>query len=278
MQGWLGHATATAGLSLFFTWAKSFKDNVRFGELILNWREVVSPIVVAFLIVLVIALVVKYVKASRAFRGSRETLKMLGVRLFSSHSTIEEKNSDWDQMKSDLSASSSSSVLWLLGATGKDTFGSPSAPLCDVLRTYKQPVRILLLRPYSKGFDKRVLELNVNARTYTDQILDAVDCCSELKKHYGVDVELRVYSEVAIWKMVITSTQLWLQYYAPKEHVDNTPLYCFESVNGDMGLHSALKSVFQKRWSLDSNPKINLDSWQRSKATKSYWDGLTYVD
>ena len=173
LQGWLGHATATAGLSLFFTWAKSSRDNVKFGELILNWKEIVSPVVVAVLAVLVVALVVKYVKANRAFKGSRETLKMLGVRLFSNHSTPEEKNSDWDQMKSDLNSTSSSSVLWLLGATGKDTFGSPSAPLCEVLRAYKQPVRILLLRPYSKGFDKRVVELNVNAQTYTDQIMDA---------------------------------------------------------------------------------------------------------
>lgn len=277
-QGWLGHATGTAVLGLLFTWGKSLKDDVKFGALLLNWRELISPLVVAVLVVLVITLVIKYVKTSRLLHSNQGTLKKLGVRLFSSHLTDEEKKSDWIQTAADLSGSNLLSPLWMLGATGKETFGSSTAPLCDVLRNYRQPVRILLLRPYSKGFDRRVSDLNTNSENYAAEILDAIDFCVELKKRYQVDIELRVYSEIAIWKMIITSTQLWLQYYAPKKHVDDTPLYCFESVHQDMGLYSALKSVFQKRWVLDQNPKINLDNWQRSSTSREFWDQLAFVD
>jgi hypothetical protein len=270
----IGHVIGTVILGLILTYIKSLRDNVQVSDLLSNGRELISPFVVAVLLVLVIALVVKYLKTKRLWNADRETLIKLGVRLFSNHFEPEERKLDWQNIASDLTATNKTTSLWLLGATGRETFGHSTAHLCDVMRTYKSSVRVLLLRPYSKGFDRRVLELSHNANDYISEILDAIDFCADLKKNYGIDIELKVYSEVAIWKMIITSTQLWLQYYAPKIHVDKTPLYCFESMQEDMGLYSALKSVFQKRWNLDGNPQINLDTWLRSGADENYWRNL----
>lgn len=269
----IGNAIGTVALGLFFALAKSYKDGIEFLSIFADWRLLVSPFLVAALTVVVVLLAVKAVRLQRGRKADRDTLSQLGVRLFSKHETPEEKQADWSQMASDLKEDINSSI-WILGSTGKETFGGPNSPLGAVLRGHKNALRVILLRPFSKGFERRYKEVQQDEGSFLEETLDAIDFCSELKRKYKVDIELKVCSEVAIWKMVVTSRQLWLQYYAPGVHVEDTPLYCFESLQGDKGLYAALKSVFHKRWTLDNNPKIDLDRWRRSDAVREWWDRL----
>lgn len=270
----IGHAIGTLTLGLILTWFKSVRDKISFLEVLLNWREIISPITISVLIFLLFALAIKYVKINSQYKANLETLQHLGVKLFSLHSTTEEKREDWEMAKGHLAVSSKESPLWILGATGKETFGSSQAPLCDAIRKYEQPIRVLLLRPYSKGFERRITELNVNSANYEEEILDAIDFCAELKRRHSKDIEIKVYSEIAIWKMILTSKELWLQYYPPTRHVDDSPIYCFEFKGDPLGLYSAFKSVFSKRWMLDQNPMLDLVNWNRAKVDKAYWQSL----
>lgn len=270
-----GHALGTFLLGIFLTWLKAARDQQEFLNYAFNWRELISPFVVATLASVVVVIVTKYVREHQKWKRDRATLKKLGVYLFSSHTTDEEKRKDWSLVSNDLGTAGTKSPLWILGATGKGTFGNATSPLCETLRAYAQPIRVLLIRPYSTGFDRRVRELNVNAGEYASDVHDAIDFCVDLKRRRNKDIEVKVYSELAIWKMMITSSQLWLQHYGPKRHVDDMPMYCFEFLENEASLYDALKSVFLKRWVSDGNPSIDLVTWNRSAANENYWTVLT---
>lgn len=286
IKNWLKHIaslTLEHGLVVVILGAigvliKSIRDGVSFREYLSNPKELVSPAIIAVLLLALISQFYKRAQLAKLNKNHNETLELLGVRLVSRHHTLEEKALDWGLIVDSFSKSSNSSELWILGANGKETFSSSASPLCDLLKTYNKPIRVLLLKPYSKGFLKRTSEINANEQKYAEEIIDSIDFCAQLKTTHGKDIELKLYSEHAIWKMLRISSEVWLQNYAPKKPVEDMPLYCFRSLKDDGNLYDAFVSIFSKRWLSDGNPQIDLNKWKRSMATKKYWASLVQLD
>jgi hypothetical protein len=256
-------------LGLLLTWLKTFKLDEPIAYIWEHPIELVSPLTITLLLIFLVFAVWKLITTTRV-------LKDFGVRLFSKHSTDDEKAADWRLLQADLlDASDAGSELWIMGATGKATFASGAAPLCDTLRTYKGAIRILLMHPFAQAFERRTRDLKHDQESFADEILDALDYCASLVHKYGRDVQVRLYRETAIWKMFVTPNHLWLQHYNSGRHVDDTPMYCFQSVPGGSSLYEALKAVFFKRWNYDNPTIVDLTRWNRSQsATREYWVAL----
>lgn len=253
----LGHAVGTFVLGSVFIGLKALRDQLSIPELWRDWRELISPFIIAMLIMMLLGLLRKYLNA-------RHVLQSFGVRVFSKHGE-DEKDKDWDMVRADLLlASTAKSELSILGATGVETFASAECPLGNVLRKYDGPIRVLLIAPESFAFHKRVEDIETNAAVYADEIEDAIEFCCALKKRRGRNIELRLYEDIATWKMLLTNKQVWLQHYKKGVEVDDMPMYCFIPLEGEPNLHEAFESEFDRRWALNEGRKVDLDTWKRS--------------
>ncbi len=255
---WLGHAVGALVIFLLYAAAKTIKDQTTLANYLTHPEELISAAMVTLLLTTCIALFRIVIK-------QRRMLTSFGVRLFSKHDTPEVKKSDWAAVCADIKrASDEHSPLWILGATGKETFSSPTSPLFDALRTFSGEIKVLLVRPNSVAFDHRCNSLGLSKDNYTGDILDSIEYCKELVTKKGRSVELKLYESPPIWKMFLTNRVLWVQYYKPGEHVDKTPIYCFKYVGTESTLFDGFRTVFQKRWSHDASKNVQLEGFVRS--------------
>ena len=126
----IGHAIGPAIFFFLYALVKAFKDNTTIFYFWEHPLELISPALFTILATACVALVRVVIKQHRK-------LKSFGVRLFSKHDTASVKKSDWAALCLDIElASKERSPLWILGATGKETFSGATAPLFDVLRSY----------------------------------------------------------------------------------------------------------------------------------------------
>lgn len=253
-----GHAAGVVIFMALYTGVKAFKDDHRLEFYLNNPAELVSPAVVAVLTMLVIGL-------STLVTKQRKSLLNFGVRLFSKHDSEDAKRDDWALLCSDVKrASSEKTTLWILGATGRETFAGTSSPLHDVVKKYEGEIRVLLIRPGSEAFKKRCGGLGMAESKYLDQILDSIDFCKDLASQQLNSVQLRLYEGIPIWKMIMTNRVLWVQFYKPSTHFDNTPMYCFEFRDDGSTLFDGFRTVFTKRWDHDGSKHVDLASFVRS--------------
>lgn len=258
LLAWGGHAAGAAAVLFLWTLVKSIRDS---NALSYYWEhpgELLSPAIVAILASACVAMI-------RIVLRQRRTLASFGVRLFSMHDSPEVKKSDWAALKKDIErASLERSPLWILGATGKETFAGSTAPLFDTLRAYEGEIKILLVRPKSFAFEHRCQDLGVAEERYLNEILDSIDYCKDLQSRTGRSVELKLYEALPIWKMVLTTRVLWVQFYKPGTHVDQTPMYCFEFGGEHSTLFDGFRAVFKKRWLHDGSHVVDLKKFIRS--------------
>ena len=255
----VSHSFAAFVLMIFLTAMKAVKEDTTFMKVLENWRELISPAVITILISMIIGLVLSNIR-------QRNTLASFGVRLFSHHDLPETKKRDWAAICADIKSANQSHVpLLMLGATGKETFAAPTSPLFEILKTYKGDIKILLVRPRSRAFELRCKSLEMSSEAYLEQILDSIGYCKELVDKHARTVEVRLYDQIPIWKMMIMSGTIWVQHYKSKEHVDNTPMYCFQFKGENSTLFDGFKSVFDKRWKLDGSKNIDLATFVRAE-------------
>lgn len=254
----LGHTAGAAIILFFLTAGKAAKDQTTLGYFWEHPGELVSPAVVTLLVIMVVSLIAMVLRL-------KNTLANFGVRLFSRHDTPELKKRDWELLKSDLkNASGEHSPIWVLGATGKETFSAATAPLFDLLQEYKGDIKVLLVRPNSFAYNNRCAGLGVSSQKYLDEILDSIDYCKQLHAK-GKSIEVTLYESLPIWKMVMTTRVLWVQYYQDAKHVDDTPMYSFKYGDHDSMLFEGFRTVFRKRWALDNSKKVDLTTFVRSQ-------------
>ncbi len=186
-------------------------------------------------------------------------LEGIGLREFSPHDSDERRTQDWDSCLVELNRSKPN-VLCILGATGWETFGSPQSPLHDLLKHFQGRIHILLLKPDAAGFKKRTADLNRNEASYADEISSSVDYCKTLKGRYHKNIELKLYEDEPIWKMIFSDQYLWLQYYDPARDVDDTPVYTLQTrgAENQSSLYYPLIRVFERRWKEASSLPVKL--------------------
>lgn len=263
------HYLSILTIGLLVAYFKSIRDDgTPLSYYLKTAIEWVTPMTIGFFAVSTASLFVIVIRQRRELKSLRDlqpTLAAFGVRAFSRHDTDDAKAADWQLICNDVkTASGNQSPLWILGATGKRTFGDHDAPLHAVLRKYEGPVRVLLVRPNSFGFLHRVEKLRANSDAYIEEILDSVECCRTLSRN-GVDIEVRLYESMPIWKMLVTPQALWLQHYATSNHVDDTPAYGFTWVHMRPTLLDGFRSVFDKRWTQDGSKIVDLATFDRTR-------------
>lgn len=192
-------------------------------------------------------------------RRYAQMLEGIGLREFSYHNTEQQRNSDWQRCVAEI-RDARPNVLCLLGATGWETFGSPQAPMHDLLRDFQGRIYILLLKPDGPGFKRRVTDLDKNDFLFNQQIIDSIDYCKTLVQKHKKDIEIRLYEDEPIWKMIFSDRYLWLQYYDPADDVDNTPVYTLQTRDSSTAssLYYPLVRVFQRRWNDRTSTPIDL--------------------
>lgn len=188
-------------------------------------------------------------------------VQKVGLRSFSTHSERKEKTTNWDACKKDITASMSAQ-LNILGSGGYETFSASDAPLYELVTTFQGELRILLLDPLSPAFRQRCANVNVSESVYCDWIYKSIELCQRLKSTKNQAVEIRLYSDYPIWKMIFTTEYMWLQWYQNTD-VDNTPVYCFQTIKDEQktSLYYPLTSVFLRRW--EGGTRIDLNTWVR---------------
>lgn len=267
---WLG----IVSIGLAVTWFKAYRDQSQgidyYYKTAIEW---VTPLTISALAVALASVLFYAIKLRKLNSGLQAGVQVLennvhmlgnfGIRAFSSHSTTEEKVADWKMICEDIqNASIHESPLWILGATGKKTFADSDSPLHQVIAQYKGKISVLLLLPYSGGFNYRISQLGENSAVYLEEILDSIDCCKKAKLA-GVNVELKLYAGMPIWKLLLMPQAIWLQHYRKASHVDNTPLYGFNYVAHKPNLLEGYRSVFEKRWNHDGSINVDLLGFER---------------
>lgn len=189
----------------------------------------------------------KWYRGKKEIGRLTEIIEHTGVRGFLWHDDDKTlKADDWKSCAVTIE-NENPAELCILGLTGWDTFGKPSAPLHEVLKRYTGNINILLLDPDAQAFKNRATVLNINEQNYRKQVLDSLDFCKVLKSQ-GKSIEVRLYKRTPIWKMIQTNSFLWLQYYHPNRHVDDTPVYALFSDKDHNSLIFPFRDSFKRRW------------------------------
>lgn len=195
--------------------------------------------------------------AGRRYVQLREIATSAGLNGFWPHSKDDEKIKNWNGCLQQIEKDKADD-LRVLGVTGWATFGSPTSPLHNAFISCQGEIRVLLIKPGCSAFKERALALHINEIEYAKEIQDSLEFCKQLKRQ-GKSISVKLYEQTPIWKMVFTNNYLWLQYYQPDQHVDNTPVYTFFSNKERTSLYHPIVNVFRKRWHRDNNGLVNID-------------------
>lgn len=98
----------------------------------------------------------------------------------------------------------------------------------------------------------RASDLGVPIDNYKDEIFKSIEFLKSLKNK-GKSVALKLYDDRLVWKMIIIDNFIWLQYYQPKKHVQDVPVYGVHQKQDKETLFGPLYAVFQKKWNFDYN-------------------------
>jgi hypothetical protein len=163
------------------------------------------------------------------------------------HAKIQnEGGAPWNDLCSEI-ARNDNGVLLILGANGVETFGRPGAPLYETMQQFRGLVRVILTDPDSPQTAGRAATVNVSMAEYKRAIAASVKRLRDLK-HQQHSIEGRYYAGQPNWKLIITSRTCWLQYYAPGKHVDETPVWRFDTTEHGDGLYHLFAMEFERIW------------------------------
>lgn len=158
-----------------------------------------------------------------------------------------------------------SKVIHILGATGVRTFVDKTdiikdegaalmSPIFSTLRNDKSrsaaiEIDILLIHPDSKYAAERAaaIEPPQPYEEYKQEILEAIKYCAVLKKDFP-KLRCYVYDRPPIWKLILTDTLVWQQFYKVGTHVEHSRINIFantDSAKSGNGLYPPFKKLFE---------------------------------
>jgi hypothetical protein len=149
--------------------------------------------------------------------------------------------------------------LYILGANGIDTFGSPQSPLYQVMHAFRGETKVILVDPNSHELIGRAEAVGEDPAEYRRSIRTSERRLRELRRqHHAVDG--RFYNGQPNWKMILTTTTVWLQYYAPGgQHVNQTPVWRFDATAQGDGLYHLFRMEFDRIWHRCEGNDMNLN-------------------
>jgi hypothetical protein len=138
-------------------------------------------------------------------------------------------------------------ALFILCANGLETFGRPSSPLFNAMQDFLGQTRVILIDLNSSYAAGRAAAVSQTAAEYKKAIATSVKRLRDLR-HQQHSVEGRFYDGLPNWKMIITNRTAWIQYYTPGKHVQETPVWRFDTTEQGSGLYHLFRLEFERIW------------------------------
>ncbi len=151
--------------------------------------------------------------------------------------------------------------VMLIGSTGYRTFVDPDGDLHQVIRNCRK-TRILLLNPFSEGAEERaksILDPNVTVATFREQIKKSIIFLKDLKD-INKEVELKLYPDPPLLKVVILDDYVWIQHYHAGLDVQAMPECVFKQDQNLGSLYTPFYRYFMIRWNSPAAPEYDLES------------------
>ena len=106
----------------------------------------------------------------------------------------------------------------------------------------------------------RAAAVGMTATDYGKAIKVSVRRLKLLKKQ-AYSIEGRYYEGQPNWKLIVTNSTLWVQYYLPGgPHVDQTPAWLVSVTDNRDGFYHLFHMEFNRIWERCVDSPINLDS------------------
>jgi hypothetical protein len=138
--------------------------------------------------------------------------------------------------------------LFILGANGADTFGASASPLFGAMEKFNGTIRVILCEPDSKPMVGRAKALGMTPQDYKRAIRTSERRLKELRSHQHA-VEGRFYQGEPNWKLIITSTTAWVQYYVPGgPHVEENAVWHLGMAAYKEGFYHLFHMEFNRVW------------------------------
>jgi hypothetical protein len=214
-------------------------------------------VAILFLVVVAIVLMVLLVRANRILNKQSEILtnananhalvSQAGIKGRYPHARQAEDGAPWISLSEDI-LNPENKFVYILGANGIDTFGRPGSPLYESLQNFRGTIRVILCKPGGKQMKGRASAVGVNATDYEKAIKESVKRLRVLKKQ-AHSIEARYYEGQPNWKLIITNSTSWVQYYLPGgPHVDQTPVWLVSVTDNGDGFYHLFHMEFDRVW------------------------------
>jgi hypothetical protein len=226
----------------------------------------ISIIVLAVVAIILAALLIR---ANRILNRQSEVLKsadanhtlvtQAGIKGRYPHATQADDGAPWKSLCDDM-LNPENKFVYILGANGIDTFGKPGSPLYEALQNFRGTIRVILCKPDSKPMRGRAAAVGVNASEYSRAVRESVRRLKTLRKQ-AHSIEARYYEGQPNWKLIITNSVLWVQYYLPGgPHVDRTPVWLVSVTDNGDGFYHLFHMEFDRVWERCVGSIVNLNS------------------
>jgi hypothetical protein len=152
-------------------------------------------------------------------------------------------------------------TISVIGSSGHSTFVDQVGGLSSVLDKCLG-ARIMLVNPYSHEASTRLLAINhpeFTLEKFREEVRHSVQLLKRLKA-MGKAVQLKLYSDSPLIKLVILGDYLWLQHYHADLDVQTMPEYVLRHNHKDHGLYTLYAHYFVQRWESPEIPEYDLDT------------------
>lgn len=251
-------------------WAWPLSTWLVTGWVKLNTFDTLHQVIFGSFIVITIIFLISFFKVGKyAITSKRENEKLkrlveaYGIKGFFPYIDEHVRKAEWNTLINYLESSQPQN-LNILALNGWETFGIDSAPLHNFLMNYKGELRILLIDPECEESDLRRSGLNIPEKKFKADFKNTREFCDSLKDN-NVNIELKLYDQKPIWKMITTESYMWLQHYDKFTHVNTNPVYEIYKDKNKTSLFFPLIDVFIKRWTHDKNKIITLGSNKKAQ-------------
>ncbi|MFM8551287.1 MAG: hypothetical protein ACKOCD_03100 [Nitrospiraceae bacterium] len=152
-------------------------------------------------------------------------------------------------------------TIMAIGSSGYSTFVDQVGDLSSVLDKCLG-AKILLVNPYSQEASQRMLAIAHPEHTLDDfraEVRKSIELLKRLKA-MGKAVNLKLYSDPPLIKMIILGDYLWLQHYHADLDAQTMPEYVLRHNRKNHGLYTLYSHYFAQRWNSAEIPEYDLDT------------------
>jgi hypothetical protein len=160
-------------------------------------------------------------------------------------------------------------TIMVIGSSGYSTLVDQVGDLSSVLDKCLG-AKILLVNPYSHEASTRIQALSHpehTLATFREEVRQSIELLKRLKA-MGKAINLKLYADSPLVKMVILGDYLWLQHYHAALDVQTMPEYVLRHNPKDHGFYTLYAHHFSLRWESPENPEYDFETDELVYRTK----------